>query len=353
MTLVELMIAMVLGLLVLMAIVQIFIGQRQTFALAEATNQVQESGRIGLEFLGRAGRNADYWGCLAEPGDLESNLNQGGSDSAAFDFSRGLGIYNGPLDDMEDLDAVPDSDVAVFRGADGGSGARVDHEAGNSGGVKTLSGRDLTRYVDPGDLMLMADCEGGEIFQATAVSEQQVRHQPGANMEPGNASNQLDTEPGQGARLMGVDTRRFFVAETGDGRSLMVQEMVRTSAAGGPGGGGGSTTVELGPPREVVSGVDSMQIMLGLDDDGDGAIDTWEEPPSEGGDESLLDEALGLRISLLVRSVNDDVTEEPQSFCFPAWRDCSEDGEGLQTADDRHLYRVYSTSMTIRNRMTE
>lgn len=349
MTLVEIMIAMVLGLLVLMAIVQIFIGQRQTFALAQATNQVQESGRVALEFLSRAGRNADYWGCLEDASGLESNLNSGGAQSAAFDFNRGLGVYSGPMDDMDDLNAVADSDVVVFRGADGGNSARVDTDATNSGGLKTVGGRDLTRYFEPGDLMVVADCEGGEIFQASAVSEQQVRHEPGANMTPGNQNTQLETDPGTGARLMSVGTQRFFVADVGDGRSsLMVQAVTESSS-----GGGGGTTTDLGPPREVVSGVESMRVMLGLDTNGDGAIDAWESAPAQGGDESVLDEALGLRISLLVRSSGREVTEEAQSYCFPAWRDCTDSGEGLIAADDRHLYRVYSSSMTIRNRMTE
>ena len=351
-TLVEIMIAMVLGLLVLMAIVQVFVGQRQTFALAEATNQVQESGRIALEFLSRAGRNADYWGCLDGAAGLDSNLKTGGSTSMVFDFNRGVGVYSGPMDDMDDLNADTDSDVLVFRGANGGSSARVDASAANSGGLKTLGGRDLTRHFEPGDLMVVADCEGGETFQATAVSENQVRHEPGANMNPGNQNTQLQFEASAGARLMGVDTRRFFVADTGDGRSsLMVQSVITESTGGG--GGGGSTSLGMGAPREVVSGVRSMQVRLGVDTDDDLAIDAWETPPAQGGDESVLDETLGLRISLLVRSPGGEVTEEAQSYCFPAWRDCSSGGGGLVSADDRHLYRVYSSSMTIRNRMTE
>ncbi|KAA8979330.1 PilW family protein [Halospina sp. K52047b] len=353
MTLVEVMIAMVLGLLVLMAIVQIFVGQRQTFALAEATNQVQETGRIAVEFLSRAGRNTDYWGCLQDASGLESNLNAGNGQSVAFDFSRGLGVYSGPMDDMDDLNPVADSHVLVFRGAKGGDSARVDATASNSGGLRSDSGRDLTRYFKPGDLMVVADCGGGEIFQATSVQQHQVRHQPSANVTPGNRNNQLQTDPGAGARMMGVSTQRFFVAEQGEGRySLMIQEITGTTTGGGP-GGGGSTTAELGPPREVVSGVRAMRVRLGLDTDGDDAVDAWEAPPAQGGDESVLDEAIGLRISLLVRSPGGEVTEEPQSYCFPAWRDCTDSGEGLVSAQDRHLYRVYSTSMTIRNRLTE
>lgn len=353
MSLVEIMIAMVLGLLVLMAIVQIFVGQRQTFALAEATNQVQETGRIAVEFLSRAGRNTDYWGCLQDASGLESNLNTGSGESVAFDFSRGLGVYSGPMDDMDDLNPVADSHVLVFRGAAGGNSARVDATAANSGGLKSDSGRDLTRYFRTGDLMVVADCGGGEIFQATSVQAHQVRHQPSANVSPGNRNNQLQTEPGAGARMMGVSTQRFFVAENSDGRySLMIQEITGTSTGGGPGAGGG-TTAQLGQPREVVSGVRAMRVRLGLDTDGDDAVDAWEEPPAQGGDESVLDEAIGLRISLLARSPGGQVTEEPQSYCFPGWRDCTESGEGLVSAQDRHLYRVYSTSMTIRNRLTE
>ena len=67
MNLVELMVAMTLGLLVLLAISSIYIGSRQTFRLQEDNARLQETGRFALEVLGRSVRQAGYWNMPISP----------------------------------------------------------------------------------------------------------------------------------------------------------------------------------------------------------------------------------------------------------------------------------------------
>ena len=57
-SLVELMIAMTLGLIVLLAVGSIFIGSRQTYRVQEDNARLQEAGRYALEVLGRSIRQA-------------------------------------------------------------------------------------------------------------------------------------------------------------------------------------------------------------------------------------------------------------------------------------------------------
>lgn len=57
-SLVELMIAMTLGLIVLLTVGSIFIGSRQTYRVQEDNARMQESGRYALEVLGRSIRQA-------------------------------------------------------------------------------------------------------------------------------------------------------------------------------------------------------------------------------------------------------------------------------------------------------
>ena len=58
MTLVELMIAITLGLLVMGAAIGIFISNRQVYRAAENLNRVQEGGRVSFELMARDIREA-------------------------------------------------------------------------------------------------------------------------------------------------------------------------------------------------------------------------------------------------------------------------------------------------------
>ena len=60
-TLVEMMVAMALGLLILLAVSSIYIGSRATFRLQDDNARLQETGRYALEVLGRSIRQAGFW----------------------------------------------------------------------------------------------------------------------------------------------------------------------------------------------------------------------------------------------------------------------------------------------------
>lgn len=60
-TLVELLVAMTLGLLVLLAISSLYIGSRATFRLQDDNARLQETGRYALEVMGRSIRQAGFW----------------------------------------------------------------------------------------------------------------------------------------------------------------------------------------------------------------------------------------------------------------------------------------------------
>lgn len=60
MTLLELLIAMTLGLLLLVGIGTIFVGSTQTYRVQEENARIQEAGRFALEVIGRSLRQAGY-----------------------------------------------------------------------------------------------------------------------------------------------------------------------------------------------------------------------------------------------------------------------------------------------------
>lgn len=59
-SIVELMIALLLGVILLGGVIQVFLSSRQTYSANEAMSRMQENGRFALEFIARSARLAGY-----------------------------------------------------------------------------------------------------------------------------------------------------------------------------------------------------------------------------------------------------------------------------------------------------
>ena len=64
-TLIEIMIALLVGAFLLGGIMQIFINSQKTNKMQENLSRLQENGRFAMEFLSRDIRMAGYWDCMA------------------------------------------------------------------------------------------------------------------------------------------------------------------------------------------------------------------------------------------------------------------------------------------------
>lgn len=59
-SIVELLVALALGLLLMTGVIQVFLSSRQTYAANEAMGRMQENGRFALDFIARGARQAGY-----------------------------------------------------------------------------------------------------------------------------------------------------------------------------------------------------------------------------------------------------------------------------------------------------
>lgn len=65
MTLIEIMIALLIGAFLIGGVLQIFINSRQTYRMQEALSRLQENGRFAMNFISKDIRMTGYWGCLS------------------------------------------------------------------------------------------------------------------------------------------------------------------------------------------------------------------------------------------------------------------------------------------------
>lgn len=92
-SLLELMLALMLGVVVTAGIVQLFAGNNQTYAVLNGQSRMQESARYALDFITRSARTAGYVGC--DPGDnIQSGLNGDFTNLFELDIANPIEVFN-------------------------------------------------------------------------------------------------------------------------------------------------------------------------------------------------------------------------------------------------------------------
>jgi len=111
-TLVELLISMVIGLIILSGVVKVVVDSKSTFFLEQETALIQENARFIADELGYESRMAGYFGCNGE-GQLTNTLDVDPADEDDWAFI-GTGIKGYEPDDAD----VPDTFSTATAGTD-------------------------------------------------------------------------------------------------------------------------------------------------------------------------------------------------------------------------------------------
>ncbi|MGV8932662.1 MAG: prepilin-type N-terminal cleavage/methylation domain-containing protein [Luteimonas sp.] len=194
-SLIELMIALVLGLLVVGAAAGIFVSNQRTFRSAQNLGSLQQNARTAFELMGRDLREASGNSCVnnAPVGNVlnaaavnwytnfvgGSTAVQGYSGAVApidLPFGTAAGQRVAGTDAIQMLSA--DADVATISAHD------------TAGAVFTVTG---THNFSRGDIMIACNARQASVFQASAVSGQTISNGTGA-MTPGNCTTGLGLE---------------------------------------------------------------------------------------------------------------------------------------------------------------
>jgi type IV pilus assembly protein PilW len=190
-----------------------------------------------------------------------------------------------------------------------------------------------------GEIGIVSDCQKASVFQITGVdngaSAGRINIAHAASLTPGNQSPPSwgsDQEYGPGAELMRGETWIYYVGSPAGGGppALMQRRLARTSAS-----------VSQLVAEELVSHVDTMQVLYGIDAGLDGAVDQYVTA-----DDAALDwnEVVTVRISLVMRSPEEYGTEVDD-------RSYDVNGTTFDPFDDRRERHVFTTTIAVRNRL--
>lgn len=278
-SLVELMIGLIIGLVMTGAISLLFIDASRNHRVNENISRMQESSRFSIDKIGRDARGAGYFGCAGQGKEPDNMLNN----KTAYMYRYGTAVeafvapdnawptdLAGTFDATKAFDdftnketasslkpktgshiltlrGVPDGDIIV-RSQPGGASIKFSN----------------TNGISEGDILLVTNCAASAIFQATQVQKPtannpftNVVHNTGGTWVPGNATNKTD-EDLAGGEVMRISTTTYFVSNNPlTSRPALFRR------------------IGTGNAREIARNVDNMQVSAGVDLNDDRQIDQF------------------------------------------------------------------------------
>jgi type IV pilus assembly protein PilW len=358
-TIIELMVALLLGLLLTGGAIQLFVSNRATYGFNEGFARLQENGRFALDTLSYHTRLAGYFGCLP---NVQINNNLNAPTVFPFNFEQGLRgfeangtnpaeTYSAPATDPANSSTagdwtpnlpapligsvIPSSDVLVVHHASATSHALV---SPYNDSAQVFVDAASTDWLE-GELGIVSDCQKSSIFQITSVSAGgppiNMSHS-NASMTPGNSQPVWPgtQQYGPGAELLRPETWVYYVgARAGGGPPVLYQRRLQLDPA--------TDTVSL-IAEEMVEGVETMQVRYGIDATQDGTIDSYETADTVSAAE--WPRVATVRLSFLVRSPEEYGTEVDNDTYVV-------DETIFNPVDDRRIRQVFTTTIAIRNRL--
>ncbi|KGK42839.1 hypothetical protein LH51_04225 [Nitrincola sp. A-D6] len=330
----ELMIAMVLGLLILAGVIQVFASTQQAYRTQEAMSRIQESGRYATEVLSRNIRQAGYKGGCATNIDINILLDETHSDydSAIHTLGTGLeGWNNGSGTYAASMGGyIPNTDVLLVKHAATLSGVTAkDHTNANASAIPLTD----TSNIEQGQIIMVAEEDACDIFQNSndANAKSLNRASPGG-MVPGNkspaASNLFSKAYTSNMRIMLFQSDLYYIGASIDPNNTALRR-IRF-------GGSGAAVDE-----ELVDNIIDMQIRYGVDTNDDRRVDNY----VTANNVADWDDVVAVRVSLLARSEHANIL--PNNMTGIPF----DGGTFNAPAGDRRMYQAFNTTIGVRNKL--
>lgn len=334
-TLVELLVAMVIGLLVIIGATQLFTSSQQSYRVQTALANMQDTGRFAIDTLARELRQADYsGGCapsqitvhlrnMADENDTPQAI-QAWQDISNLDFSNSL------------LNPVANQGGLMFRGA---PFARTGFTSESLEIASVDSHQQITLTNQLGDLflnqlILLQGLQNCDIFYNTSseakVLEKSTLAEWQSNVEgntrPWGEVSGLTYSADQQVSLGALSSALYYIGQ--DPANGVPTSLIRLDLSQIP---------QIPPRNEVVaSHVIAMRTAFLIDDD---------YVPADEVSDAQWPDVQALRISLIVESDRTNLRSSDTTLSMGNFR-----GENSFTGSDGRLYQAFTTTVSLRNR---
>ena len=338
-SIVELLIALALGLLVVAGIVQLFVGNNRTYEVVNAQARLQENARFAFDFITRSARSAGYFGCAPETANVALNLVGNWNLIPEYNMpepvdgweSNGNGTFS-----PDDLTTMPRSgaaevnihltgngidrnelsdasDILVFRSIEKPA-ARL-AQILQPDGIPIAYTPDGEPSFEVDDVVVLADCEQAAVFKvtdvATAGDETTLSRVVSGAAGPFENSATVTTSTGDviastlsilgrsygaSATIAPLETTFYFIARS--------TELAQVAQAGIDGVAVNALWQKTGnnAPVELVQGIEDMQLLFGVDTTADEVLNVNQYLTIDNVED--VREIVVVQVTLIVSSVD-------------------------------------------------
>ncbi len=350
-SLVELMVALTVGLIITAAVVQIFVTSSSSYSLTEGYTRAQESGRFGIEFMSYDIRMAGYMGCRSNLTNSDVNNITDPQDDATF-FPEGFRgfSYTGSGDAVGDwtparpvlgtttgsvqIRPLPGSDIILSQYA--GLSVQLDAEKATNANVQISNATALAGYLTANDVLIVADCEKADIFRATTVSNGSGKTTI-AHANSGNTDNFLQKAYGTDAELLKLVKNVYFIARRGN------------DAANPPSLYRASLNGSVYASEELVTGVEMMRILYGYDASGDGSASQYLTAAQVDALGPDWNNVVAIRIGFVVNTGENNIDAAPDTNSYNLLGQANDSYDDYGPVNDQKRRRVFTTTIRPRN----
>lgn len=291
-SLIELLVALTVGLVLLAGVARIFVNSRQAYRVQESTSRMQENIRIAVEQFSSHLRLADFWGGVKADRvtalGIPAYPGPGACENAwIVDPSSGVVGYAGGARAPVGLPAgclsnyVPGSDVLAIRYVDPDSHVAT---------ARLTAASAINALRENGKYYLRSRIgDRGLLFDITSTEQRAAATAAGTGI-PGNADD--------GVMNHQLQTVVFYLRNIDFGRGpVPTLNMLRLQSDGLK-------------ADQLVDGIEMLSFAYGIDSDGDGGVDGYRE----AGAVAVWPQVLAVRVAFIARGDEIDTFADTREY---------------------------------------
>jgi type IV pilus assembly protein PilW len=304
----------------------------------EALSRLQENGRYAIDIITRDVREAGFLGCAGRISESKIRMVNTLNQATAFAWNFTLPIQGFQAEDpppspdgIKSATAwAPDLDPSILQPLGGRDVLTIRHSVGDPIKVEHHPGGDPPGSADiqvpknnglkQDEIVMITDCTDAAVFQISSANPDtsgSLAHNTGVG-SPGNATKKFGKDYTGTGEVVRVETVTYFIRTGQNGLPALWRK------------------VGVSDAQEIIEDVQDMQILYGEDPEGDGVVNRYTTADAIAN----WDKVDSVSVSLLLRTSDNNLTNTAQSFTF-----------NDVTYNDRRLYKVFTETVGIRNKM--
>lgn len=329
-SLIELMIAILLGMILLLGVVQLFLSSKNTYTTQQGLSRVQETGRLAMQFIARDTRMAGYTGFRGRVSTISNTLSP---ITISNNYGAGMSVANEATLTAAGIAVNTGTVGIIILGALEGESSKLIEPATlgrfvvalrsqETGGCPTST--NTTRYngLCLDDNLIIADYQKSIVFKPSKFEVS------GANLiieYLGSwGGNYLNYEEffSKGAQVSAVHTHIYFIRTNPVGRPSLYRKVNGLAA------------------EELFEGVSNINVSYNrylTPNVYANAVGTL-----EGHWNNLANPIISINLEILVESDTDNIVEDNQIYSF---------GGQSVAATDKRLRKVFTSTIAMRNQI--